>query len=339
MRHERLPVVVLLALLALVGSADARDPRASLLVWGPATDMADPDSGRAATERMLRVCRDLDVARVHWMVDPTRHDPNGVRRFLRQTAAAGVDVYALTPGTLQHAWIAPFRKHGRADAAVVTGWIDDVLDLEDPGSGAHFAGVLLDVEPYHARAPGAWRRVWKRTDDGLRHPRNDAVAREYLAMLDAVGARLGDHPARPVVGVAVPTWWDAAGDDGAFRIEVDGERRTLTAHVQARVDFVAVMAYRDGADAASRRRIVDDVAPTIARGPTEVLLETARPGRDGPARHETVHRGGLRRLRAIRDLLHERYAAAEGFRGVGYHAYLDALGAGTRRWPGPERGD
>ena len=333
MHRVPVPVLVLLVVLATVGPTAAYEPRASLVVWGPAAAMADPTSGAAETDRLLRVCRDLDIARVHWMVDPERQRPDGVRRFLRRTAEAGVDVYALTPGTLQQHWIAPFRKDGRADHAVVTRWIDAVLDLEDLDSGARFAGVLLDVEPYSARAPGAWRRTWKNSGDGLRHPRNEAIARAYLELLDVVGTRLGDSPSRPVVGVAIPTWWDRADPGADFRIEVAGDHRTLAAHVQERVDFVAVMAYRAGADEAGRQRIVDDVAPTIARGPTEVLLETARPGGDGPARRETVHRGGVRRLRVIRDLLHGHFGATEGFRGVGYHAYLDAVGAGTRRWP------
>jgi LmbE family N-acetylglucosaminyl deacetylase len=332
-------IVLTMALLATTGSAGAYEPSASLVVWGPAIGMADPTLGEARTGRLITVCRDLGVSRIHWMVDPGRQDPDGIRRFLRRTAAAGVDVYALTPGTLQQHWIAPFRKDGHADHVVVIGWIERVLNLEDLDSGARFAGLLLDIEPYHARPPGAWRRVWKTSSGGLLHPRNRAIALEYLALIDAVGARLGDDPSRPVLGVAIPTWWDGVDEHADFRIEVEGTSRTLAAHVQARVDFVAVMAYRDGADDDSRQRIVDDVRREIARGPTEVLLETARPGRDGPARHETVHHGGVRRLQELRDLLHDRFGNQDGFRGVGYHAYLDAVGAGTRRWPGPGQED
>ena len=212
MPRMSLQILVVLASLAAAGSTAAREPRASLVVWGPAFSMTDPASGTVETDRLLQVCRDLGVARLHWMVDPGRHHPDGVRRFLRRTAEAGVDVYALTPGSLQRRWIAPFRKYGRADPAVVTGWIDAVLDLEDLRTGARFAGVLLDIEPYSARAPGAWRRTWKGSGDGLRHPRNEAIARANLEVLVAVASGLGDSPSRQVGGSAFPTCRDTDAD-------------------------------------------------------------------------------------------------------------------------------
>ena len=63
-------IVLTMALLATTGSAVAYEPSASLVVWGPAIGMADPTLGEARTGRLITVCRDLGVSRIHWMVDP-----------------------------------------------------------------------------------------------------------------------------------------------------------------------------------------------------------------------------------------------------------------------------
>jgi len=298
----------------------------ALFVWSPAVAMTDGgDDDDEAQRRLLARCERDGIGRIHFLIDPARHDRSSLRRFLVRARAGGVDVWALTPGGLQRAWVAPLRSRGAPDPGPVLDWLGRALALEDRDGGAAFGGIQVDVEPHTARAPGARRPAWRSGRQPLTRRRNVALVEGYLDLLDALAERSGGRR----IAATVPSWWDRPDLD----LRRSGVRGSLLDHVRARVDLITVMAYRSAADRASREALLDDVEGEIAGGPTEVLLETARSARTGPGRRETLHAGGMRRFVEVRREMFARFGGRAGFLGVGAHAYLDAYASGTRRWP------
>lgn len=95
-------------------------------------------------------------------------------------------------------------------------WVDEVV------AHSGFDGIAPDIEPY---ALSDWS-----------HPRKRArVISSYLDSLEQAKKRSGNLPLMP----AVPFWWDLP--------EFDVAGAPLIDEVMARVDGVAVMAYRDQA--------------------------------------------------------------------------------------------
>ena len=159
--------------------------------------------------------------------------------FLADAHAHGIEVYALAGDP---SWAERTR---RSDPFV--DWVREVV-----GHGG-FDGLAPDVEPYLHRD---WNHARKRAK----------LIDSYLAALARAGTEAGSLPLVP----AVPFWFDHAD------YSVDGV--PLVDEVAARVDGIAVMAYRDFA--VGPNGILEHAAYEVALGEatdTEVMIgvETA----------------------------------------------------------------
>lgn len=96
--------------------------------------------------------------------------------------------------------------------------------------GQRFFGVRYDVEPYLAR--------------GFQGPRRQDILDGYVALVVGLSARA--RAAGLALGVDIPFWLDGADEETGEPLAavLNGERRTVLAHVLAHVDDIAVMDYR-----------------------------------------------------------------------------------------------
>lgn len=205
----RLPVVALLALVALLGTGWSPDASARAASSVPAQtapssramwvwDVSTP----AAT---VQLAHDAGVGQLFVAVPPqlpTSSVLPQVREISQRAAAAGIRVDALggDPGWVDNpSW-------------VVKNWLRPAM-----GTGL-FTGVHVDIEPYTTTA-------WQ-TD-------RDAVVRRYLSTLDT----LVKAAAPAALEADIPFWLH----------EVPAGGSTLDREILARVAGVSVMAYRDTA--------------------------------------------------------------------------------------------
>lgn len=321
-------------------TARAADKGDSLFVWGRALAMTDglADDGVDDRERIRELVRfagtpGIDIDRLYFLVAPGRSDPTAVRTALRAAAAADIEVYALHPGSLQDTWAARFGRTREADHGVALRWLAAIAAIERDGT--RFAGIQLDVEP-HAIRGRFGRRLWRADGHGLAASRrNRELAAEFVELLREVARYRDRHAPHWRVGATIPAWFDRDDDVERYAPGPFGAEN-LAAAVQREVDHVTVMAYTDAGDGVERS-VLDAVLGEIARGPTEVVLETAKPGRRGPRRGRTLYREGLAGYAAIRAALERRYGRDPNYVGCAAHHYGAAFGAGTKRWPDRSR--
>jgi hypothetical protein len=268
------------------------------------------------------------VKRLYFLVDPNKVDTGSLATFMRQAADAGIDVFAVPRGSMQHDWIKPFRTRQPADHLVVLDWIAWIHDFNGKYAESGFTGINLDIEPHRA-SPVGGKPLWKKKREGLSDSKtNRRIALEYLDLLDLAVLEKGEL----ALAVTIPTWYDGNGKAKLFRLPIKGERKTWAAHIQDRVDFVTLMAYTDAREEGGKERLRRHVAGEIEYGPTEVLMETSRQGRSGKS--HTLYEEGEKALLKLERQLAKKFGKQPNFLGTGVHHYLDAYGSGRRKWPG-----
>src|SRR5665811_2008911 len=157
---------------------------------------------------VLQFSLDHGIDRLFLSAPPGFSSDDGYRTFLDSAKIAGIEVFALAGDP---SWAQQSRR-----STPFGDWVDEVV-----GFGG-FDGLAPDVEPYlHP--------------DWSHHKKRDKLIRSYLSALDDASSRSGALPVIP----AVPFWFD----DPSLAVG----RVPLIDEVMARVDGVAVMAYRDTA--------------------------------------------------------------------------------------------
>ncbi len=305
-----------------------------MYVWRPAAVMTDGRLQDGVTDfeqqkALIRFCADpaVAVSRLYVLVDPARVDPGSLATFLRLSADAGIQIFAVPRGSIQNDWIKPLRMKQPADHLVILDWLAWICDFNAKHSETRFAGINLDVEPHRA-SPAGGKPLWKKKRHGLSDSKtNRRIAWEYLELLDLVTLEKHDL----ALAVTIPSWYDGNSEPEWFRLSAGGKRKTFAAHIQDRVDFVTLMGYTDATEKDGKDRMVRHVAGEISYGPTEVLLETSRQGRSG--RTHTLYEEGQNALLRLERHLEHCFKGQSTFLGTGIHHYLNAFGSGRRKWP------
>ena len=305
-----------------------------MYVWRPAAAMTDGPVQGGLTDfeeqkRLIRFCTDPAVAvdRLYFLVDPDKADTGSLATFLRQSADAGIQVFAVPRGSIQDDWIRPLRTKQHAAHKVVLEWVAWILEFNRDHPEAGFTGINLDIEPHRA-SPVGGKPLWKRKREGLSDSKtNKGIARAYLDLLD----RISSAKEKLTLAVTIPAWYDGNDEPETFRFTAGGKRTTFAAHIQDRVDFITLMAYTDATEENGRDRLVRHVAGEIGNGPTEVLLETSPQGRSG--RNQTLLEEGEKALLKLERQLANKFGRQPNFLGTGVHHYRDAYGSGRRKWP------
>ena len=295
-----------------------------MYVWRPAAAMTDGQSQDGVTDyeeqkRLIRFCTDPAVAvdRLYFLVDPNKADIGSLATLMRQTADAGIEVFAVPRGSIQDDWIKPLKMKQPADHLVVLDWIAWIRDFNGQYPESRFAGINLDIEPHQA-SPVGGKPLWKKKRQGLSDSKtNRRIALEYLDLLDLADVEKQELP----LAVTIPTWYDGNGRSKLFRLTAGGKRKTFSAHIQDRVDFVALMAYTDIREEGGKDRLMRHVAGEMEYGPIEVLMETSRQVRSEKA------------LLKLERQVTKKFGKQPNFLGTGVHHYRDAYGSGRRKWP------
>lgn len=307
-----------------------------LYVWDAAVSMAD-GRGEDLTEQraLVEFCRapGVDVRRLYFLVDFERSATASLDRLLSDAAGAGIEVYALHPGSLQDTWVRPFPANRACDHAAVLSWVDRVLQHNQLGDAPErrFRGIQLDIEPHLARSRSG--TVWRERGAGLQSKRNARLAAQFLELLDRVRERMRAVDPTLQLAVTLPTWFDRHADGESYRLRYDGEQKLLAFHVMDRVDFVTLMDYVEDASSSSVRRAVDNVKDELAYGPAEVLFETSKLGGRWPRRAVTLYGRGEKAYLQLCRGIEQEFGESENWVGCAAHHYLSAYGSGKRGWP------
>lgn len=313
----------------------------SLYIWWEAMQMVNGaiDGGvtdHQAQDRLISFCKasEVGIDRLYFLSVPSESDPGSLARFLAEAGQAGLHVYAVPRGRIQHRWIRPLQQEGGCDHRTVLAWVDQVIAFNDSNRQARFAGIQLDIEPHNARPVEGGRPLWRKNRQGLRNSRiNRKIAGEYLELLDRIGERISASGSGLRLAVTLPPWLDRHDEKASYRLEYGGNEKVWIHHVMDRVDHVTLMNYVNGYSRKSRRRAWRAVAGEISYGRCDVLFQTARPTRSGPTRRSTVYFGGEKRYLYLKRLLERKYSGSRNYMGCGAHYYLYAYGSGRRGWP------
>jgi hypothetical protein len=262
---------------------EATPPPRGLWVW----DAAIPGDD-AATEALLDFAAEHQVGRLFLSCDPVGYGQEGAEAryasFVDAAHAASVEVWAMSG----YGWFTvpcDARLPGQPTCSD-EGWS---VFAACAASGVDFDGVMDDSEP-HSVAQARFEADYAERAVG------------YLAYLRGVRARIGDLP----FAHAIPAWFDDRPT-----VEDEGKTDTLDVHVAGIVDVVAVMSYRDTAEA-----VREFSSGELDKGPTWIGVET---GPSDESENVTFFDDGADALDAALDAL--ELSEETGFAGTFVHDY------------------
>lgn len=292
-------LAILTLTLALPASASSVRASRSVWIWEPETFRLLDDAGYRA--KVIRFLRQRHVDRVYLYADEykgrnaIRETPELYRSLVRELRGKGIDVHALLGSYYLKTETYVLPENQKAARAMLR----RVLTYNDTSkSPERFTGAHFDVEPHMLEA-------W--TTDRLELSvlfleRLD----EWMTIADKSGLE---------VSAAVPFWLDG------YEVEWRGRLRRMNEHVQATVDVIVLMDYRDKADGRDGilRHAEDEVHWAAAHGKKVVIgLET---GESEPSKVTFRQEGNAALSRELKKV-EKTLAGNKAFAGFAIH-HLD----------------